>query len=34
MRFEWAEAKRLENIRKHGLDFRDAHRVFEEESYT
>ena len=34
MRFEWAEAKWLENIRKHGLDFRDAHRVFEEESYT
>jgi uncharacterized DUF497 family protein len=24
MRFEWDEAKRRENLRKHGLDFRDA----------
>ena len=28
MRFEWDERKRTENIRKHGLDFRDAHFVF------
>jgi uncharacterized protein len=26
--FEWDEAKRLSNIEKHGLDFRDAVLVF------
>lgn len=26
--FEWDEDKRLSNIRKHGIDFRDAMRVF------
>lgn len=34
MRFEWDEDKRRQNIRKHGLDFRDAFLVFEEETYT
>lgn len=29
MRFEWDEEKRLENLRKHGLDFRDAHLVLD-----
>ena len=28
MQFTWDEAKRLENLRKHGLDFADAVRVF------
>ena len=28
MRFEWDEEKRLANLRKHGLDFRDAREVF------
>ena len=29
MRFEWDEAKNEENIRKHYLDFSDAHLVFD-----
>lgn len=29
MNFEWDEAKRGENIRKHSLDFADAWKVFE-----
>jgi len=29
MRFEWDERKRLGNIDKHGLDFRDAFILFE-----
>ena len=29
MRFIWDEAKRESNLRKHGLDFADAYRVFE-----
>ena len=29
MRFEWDEAKRKANLRKHGLDFRDAWKIFE-----
>ena len=28
--FEWDEAKRLSNLRKHGLDFRDAHLVYDD----
>lgn len=28
MKWEWDEAKRLDNIRKHGIDFRDAPAVF------
>jgi uncharacterized DUF497 family protein len=30
MRFEWDENKRLYNIEKHGLDFRDADAVFKD----
>lgn len=26
--FEWNETKRRANLRRHGLDFRDAYRVF------
>jgi uncharacterized protein len=29
VRFEWDEAKRQENVRKHGLDFADAPEIFE-----
>ena len=29
MRFTWDEAKRKTNLAKHGLDFADAHRVFD-----
>ncbi len=29
MEFEWDESKRKENLRKHGLDFRDAVTLFE-----
>ena len=29
MRFLWDEAKRESNLRKHGLDFADVHRVFD-----
>lgn len=29
MRWEWDEAKRLENIRKHRIDFRDVSAVFD-----
>lgn len=28
MRFTWNEAKRLTNLKKHGLDFAEAERVF------
>ena len=28
MRFEWDEAKRISNLERHALDFRDAWRVF------
>lgn len=28
MRVEWDEKKRRENIRKHGIDFADAHKIF------
>jgi len=28
MLFEWDEAKRAANLRKHGIDFRDAGLVF------
>ena len=30
--FEWDENKRLANIKKHGLDFKDAYIVFEDEN--
>jgi uncharacterized DUF497 family protein len=29
MRFTWNEAKRRENLRKHGVDFRDAPAIFQ-----
>ena len=29
MRFEWDDAKRLVNLRKHGIDFVDAVEVFD-----
>ncbi len=34
MEFEWDEAKRRDNYRKHGLDFRDAEKVFQEVTIT
>jgi len=34
MRFEWDERKNTENLRKHGLDFRDVRSVFKNETYT
>ena len=34
MRFTWNEAKRKLNIKQHGFDFVDAHRVFEGPTYT
>ncbi|HYE53174.1 MAG TPA: BrnT family toxin [Azospirillaceae bacterium] len=29
MDFEWDDAKRLVNLRKHGVDFEDAIRIWE-----
>lgn len=29
MRFEWDETKNSENIEKHGIDFCDAHELFQ-----
>jgi uncharacterized protein len=29
MDFEWDETKRLRTLRERGLDFRDAHRLFD-----
>jgi uncharacterized DUF497 family protein len=29
MQYEWNEQKRLSNVRKHGIDFQDAVRIFE-----
>lgn len=34
IKFEWDEQKRLENLRKHGLDFKDVQEVFENELVT
>jgi len=34
MEFTWSKTKRTTNIRAHGLDFVDAHRVFEGATYT
>ena len=28
MQFEWDDAKNRENVRKHGIDFRDATSIF------
>lgn len=33
IKFEWDEAKRLANIRRHGIDFADLRELFETESY-
>ncbi|WP_028088705.1 BrnT family toxin [Dolichospermum circinale] len=29
MQFEWDEAKNLENIRKHQIDFQDVYKIFD-----
>ena len=34
MEFTWSETKRASNIHAHGLDFVDAHVVFEGMTYT
>ena len=34
VRFTWSEAKRESNLARHGLDFRDAPRVFDRTTYT
>jgi len=34
MKFEWDENKRHINFRKHGLDFKDARLVFNEEAFV
>lgn len=34
MRFEWDEAKRRSNIKRHGIDFVELKRVFEGETVT
>ena len=34
MRYEWDEAKRVANLQKHGVDFRDAWMVFEGTTVT
>ncbi len=33
-RFEWDEQKRIQNLKKHGLDFLDAYCVFDRETLT
>lgn len=34
MKFEWDENKRRINLRKHRLDFRDAHLVFNNDAFV
>ncbi|MFZ0051063.1 MAG: BrnT family toxin [Desulfobaccales bacterium] len=34
MKLEWDEAKRRSNYKKHGLDFRDAEKIFEKPMVT
>ncbi len=34
MQFGWSDAKRISNLKDHGLDFADAARVFEGSTYT
>jgi uncharacterized protein len=34
MRFEWDETKRISNLWKHGLDFEDVERAFENTTVT
>ncbi len=34
MKFTWDESKRISNISKHGLDFRQTYLVFEADTFT
>ena len=34
MKFEWDEQKRLVNLQRHGIDFVDAERIFENDLFT
>ena len=34
MKFEWDEGKRLINLQRHGIDFVDVQKVFDNEVYT
>lgn len=34
MKFEWDKAKRLANIKKHGIDFADAPPMFDRDVFT
>ncbi len=34
MKFEWDEAKRKSNIKKHGFDFVDAEKAFDGATFT
>jgi uncharacterized DUF497 family protein len=34
MRFDWDEAKRLANIKKHGVDFADIVTIFDMDIFT
>ena len=34
MQYEWDEAKRLQNLKGHGIDFADAHKVFAGPTFT
>jgi uncharacterized protein len=34
MRFDWDKAKRLRNLREHGVDFVGLETLFESETYT
>ena len=34
MKFEWDANKRLINLQRHGIDFADVWRVFENETHT
>jgi uncharacterized DUF497 family protein len=34
MKFEWDDAKRKSNIKKHGFDFVDAEKVFDGATFT
>ena len=34
MRYEWHEAKRLQNLKDHGIDFADAKKVFDGPTFT
>ncbi len=34
MKFEWDENKNKSNLNKHGVDFNDAKKVFEDENRT